>query len=244
MTKIKLIALDMDGTLLNNDHDISGETIEAINYARNKGVKVMIATGRPYSHCHPYAKQLDLDTYIAVSNGAEIWDMDENLLVRKAIHHEKMEQLWQVGERLDLPMWAISTEDVFYRENPPQAFHAETWLKIGYDDLTDEMKDRLLHELQYFEGELELTNSYTHNIEVNKAGVNKADAIRFICDKEDILMEEVLVAGDGLNDRKMIEQAGIGIAMGNAQDVLKQVADDVTGTNDEHGVAAMIRKYI
>lgn len=244
MKKIKLIALDMDGTLLTNDHQIAAETIKAINYAREKGVKVILATGRPFNECILYARQLKLEDYIIVSNGAEIWDMDEQLIERTMIEQPLIEQLWDIGNRLQVDMWLISSEKVYYSNNPPVDFSTEKWLKIGYAHLDQRSKETVLKELAYFQDDLEISNSYRDNIEVNGKGIHKANAIQQVCEREGILMDEVLVAGDGLNDAKMIQQAGIGVAMGNGQDAIKQIADFVTDTNENHGVAKAIYRYI
>lgn len=244
MKTIKLIALDMDGTTLTNDKQIAPETFDAIQYAKSKGIKVMIATGRPYQECYPFAKQLQLEDYLIVSNGAEIWDMNEKLIERSEMDQQLIEKLWRIGENHQAPMWVISTEKVHYSNNPPIDFSIEKWLKIGYAYLDKLTKSEIMKELAYFEDALEITNSYVDNIEVNKKGINKATAIKKICDEEGILLEEILVAGDGLNDEKMIIQAGIGVAMGNGQEVIKQIADYVTDTNENHGVAKAIYKFV
>lgn len=244
MKKIKLIALDMDGTLLTNDHRIAEETTQAINYAREKGVKVILATGRPFDECYPYANQLKLEDYIIVSNGAEIWNMDAQLIERTIMEQNLIEKLWDIGNRLQVDMWLISNEKVHYSNNPPVDFSKEEWLKIGYAHLNQMNKESVLQELAYFQKDLEISNSYIDNLEVNKKGINKANAIEKVCKREGILMDEVLVAGDGLNDEKMIQQAGIGVAMGNGQEAIKQIADFVTETNENHGVAKAIYKFI
>lgn len=244
MNKIKLIALDMDGTLLKNNHEIANETMEAIQFARDKGVKVIIATGRPLQQCMPYAKKLQLENYVIVSNGAEIWNMEEELVERSLMEQSLLENLWNIGEELQTDMWAISTDKVFHSDEPPIDFSQHQWLKMGYAHLDEQTKQEVMAKLQYFHDKLEISNSYIDNIEVNVHGINKASAIQKVCEMEDIFMEEVLVAGDGLNDQKMIEQAGIGIAMGNGQEAIKQIADYVTTTNEEHGVAKAIYKYI
>lgn len=244
MNKIKLIALDMDGTLLNHQHEIAQETVEAINYARKKGVKVIIATGRPFNECYPYAKQLNLEDYIIVSNGAEIFNMKKQRIDQTIMEQHLIEKIWGIGEELQTDMWLISSEKVYYSNEPPTDFANEQWLKIGFANLDKQAKQSVLAQLQYFHDQLEISNSYEDNIEINKIGVNKAEAIRKVCEREGLFMEEVLVAGDGLNDEKMIQQAGIGVAMGNGQEAIKQIADYVTATNEENGVAKAIFRFV
>src|SRR5699024_9518126 len=192
MNKIKLIALDMDGTLLTNNHEIAPKTIEAIHYAKAKGVKVILATGRPLSTCFPYAQELQLEDYVIVSNGAEIWDMKKELIERSVMRQDLIEKLWSIGETLQADMWLISTEDFYLSSNPPKNFKDEEWLKIGYGHLEEQKKEAILAELQYFHDEIEISNSYPDNLEINKKGINKAEAILKVCQRESILMEEVL----------------------------------------------------
>jgi Cof subfamily protein (haloacid dehalogenase superfamily) len=89
---------------------------------------------------------------------------------------------------------------------------------------------------------LELTNSLPTNVEANPAGVSKAAALHFLCERMGITMEEVMAVGDSLNDIKMIQASGVGVAMGNAQEAIKNVADFVTDTNNNNGVAKAIER--
>src|SRR5699024_11884340 len=132
MNKIKLIELEMDGTLLKNNDEVAKETVEGINFAREKGVKVIIATGSPFQGCMPYAKKLQLEDYVIVSNGAEIWSMEDKLIKRSLMEQSLLENLWEIGEDLQTHMWAISTEQVFHSHEPPINFSDHQWLKMGY----------------------------------------------------------------------------------------------------------------
>src|SRR5699024_9311056 len=104
MNKIKLIELEMDGTLLKNNDEVAKETVEGINFAREKGVKVIIATGSPFQGCMPYAKKLQLEDYVIVSNGAEIWSMEDKLIKRSLMEQSLLENLWEIGEDLQTHM--------------------------------------------------------------------------------------------------------------------------------------------
>jgi hypothetical protein len=91
---------------------------------------------------------------------------------------------------------------------------------------------------------LEITNSHPCNLELNPKGISKASGMRKVCELLGITMSEVVAMGDSMNDLSMIRAAGLGVAMGNAQDGVKAAADLVTATNDEHGVAKVIREYV
>lgn len=244
MSKIKLIALDMDGTLLNDEGHITDYTKTTIKKVLNKGVEVVLCTGRPFSLCHPYGEELGLSSYLIVSNGAEIWNMEQKLIERQTMDPVLMQKLWSIGDEVDTHMWFVTTDDVFHKDNRPHDFTKYDWLKMGYGDLTEDTKKLIMNELSQISNQLEITNSFPTNIEVNQVGINKAEAIKAICQRESLSMDEVMVVGDGGNDLKMIQQAGIGVAMGNAQGMIKAAADFTTVTNNEHGVAKAIEQFI
>ena len=239
---IKLIALDMDGTLLNSDQEVSDYTKEVIQKALDKDVHVVLSTGRWLKSCYPYAEELNLNSYLVTVNGGEIWTMDMELLDRHLLPAEKVEKMWHIGKEVGVHMWMMATNEAF-RNTPPDDFYHYDWLKFGCHSLEQEKLDKMIEELSYIEG-LELTNSMPTNVEANPAGVNKAAALKKVCKEIGITMDEVMACGDSLNDIKMIQEAGIGVAMGNAQEAILKAADVVTETNDRDGVALAIEKYV
>lgn len=244
MNKIKLIALDMDGTLLNDDGVVSDYTKKVLTKVLERGVHVVLTTGRPLALCHSIGVELGLPSYIIVSNGAEIWTMQEELLRRKTMDTQMVQRLWEVGKALELHMWTVATDEIYHDSTGPDDFNAHEWLKIGYGRLDKEQKQQLLDKTAGDIPNIEVTNSALTNIEMNAAGVNKADALRFICNKIGISMKQVIAMGDSLNDLKMIEECGIGIAMGNGQKLIKDIADYTTDTNNNNGVAKAIEKFV
>lgn len=243
MSKIKLIALDMDGTLLNDDGEVTPYTHDVIQQALQRGVEIVLSTGRPLPLCATFSEELNLSSYIITSNGAEIWTSDHEIIERYPLNAEKIETLWQLGNERNLHMWLVATDQIFVNARRPEKFADHEWLKIGYGNLTEATKTDLLNELNNFK-DIEITNSSLTNIEINKFGINKAYAIETICKRMDITMDEVMAVGDSLNDFKMIEQAGIGVAVKNAQRLILETADFVTDTNNENGVAKAIEKYV
>lgn len=243
MAKIKLIALDMDGTLLNDDGVVTPYTHDVIQKALQQDVQVVLSTGRPLLMCSSYAEELQLTSYIITSNGAEIWTVDHKLIERHPLDARKVQALWELGNEKELHMWLVAADQVFRNAKRPEDFTNHEWLKMGYGNLTEPLKKYLLDQLKN-EKELEITNSSLSNLEVNKSGVNKANAIQSICKRLGISMEEVMAVGDSLNDLKMIEQAGIGVAVENAQQLIIESANYVTTTNNDNGVAKAIERYI
>nr|WP_077624310.1 Cof-type HAD-IIB family hydrolase [Sediminibacillus massiliensis] len=239
---IKLIALDMDGTLLNSKEEISEANRIAITEAREQGVEVVLSTGRHRLSCQEYAKSLGLNSYLITVNGSEVWTSTGELVTRQSLHIETIQKLVDLNERYGTSAWMASTEQVFRGEFPEKLDEHE-WLKVGIDIDDIEVKERILKELEEDEL-LELSNSHPMNIEINAVGINKARALEKICGYLDITLNEVMTVGDSLNDIKMIQEAGLGIAMGNAQEEVKEAARWVTSTNEEDGVAKAINHWI
>lgn len=242
MKEIKLIALDMDGTLLNDELEVPERNREAIKKALDKGVEVVISTGRGFNACYPYAVDLQLPSYLISANGAEIWTMEKELLQRSGLETEMMKKLYNIATQVGVGMWMISTEGAFREELPTDLENYE-WLKFGCHTEDEKKLDILVKEFSQYE-ELELSNSLPTNIEVNAKGVSKAKALNFLCELIGITMDNVMACGDSLNDIKMIQEAGIGVAMGNAQEAIKNVADYQSVTNNEGGVAEAIEHFI
>jgi len=232
----------MDGTLLNDEGEVPKRNREAIEQALKKDVHVVLSTGRGFDLCYPHAVDLQLPSYLIAANGAEIWTMDKKLLQKRTLATEMIERLYNLGVQAGVGMWMISTEGAF-QEKLPDDFMNYEWLKFGCYSTDQKKLDILVEEFSKYE-ELELANSLPTNIEVNAKGVSKAAALEFLCERIGITMEEVMACGDSLNDLKMIQAAGIGIAMGNAQDAIKQVADFETVSNNEGGVGEAIERFV
>jgi 5-amino-6-(5-phospho-D-ribitylamino)uracil phosphatase len=240
--EIKLIALDMDGTLLNNKHEVTSENRRAIKEALDKGIYVVLSTGRSLLTCREHADALELNSYLVTVNGSEIWDHNRELVERNFVKPELIHWMWELTQQHNSKFWAISTERNWFNEMP-EDIHSVEWLKFGFNFDDDETRETVFQKL-HEKGEFELSNSTPKNIEVNPAGINKAKGLKVVCERLGIEMENVMSCGDSLNDLAMIKESGIGVAMGNAQDVVKEAADWVTASNEEHGVALAIRKFV
>lgn len=239
---IKLIALDMDGTLLNSEGAVSDFTREKISQALANGVQVVLSTGRWLGSCYSYAESLHLSSYLITCNGGEIWTIDKELKERHLLDPERVHMMWEFAVDLDVNIWMISTDQVWYGTRPDD-FSSHEWLKFGCDSNDNDKLDMIVKEFSHYD-DLELTNSLPMNIEVNPKGVSKASALQSVCREIGITMENVMAAGDSLNDIKMIQESGIGVAMGNAQEAIKNVADYVTTTNNQNGVGKAIEKFV
>jgi Cof subfamily protein (haloacid dehalogenase superfamily) len=263
MTEKHLIALDLDGTLLTDDKIISPKTKEVLTKAKQAGHIVMIATGRPYRSSEMYYRELELNTPIVNFNGAFTHHpLDQSF----GFYHEPLDvnvakeivdacrsfQFYNIiAEVMDDVYFHYHDEkilDIFRFGNP----------KITTGDLAHFLKDsptsmlihteedqlkRIRDHLSEVHAEKIEQRSWAapwHVIEIIKSGLNKAVGLKKAADYYGIPVDRVIAFGDEDNDLEMIEFAGHGIAMGNAIDQLKTIANDVTLTNEEDGVAVYL----
>ncbi|WP_099330869.1 Cof-type HAD-IIB family hydrolase [Priestia aryabhattai] len=240
--EFKLIALDMDGTLLNDQQEISEENRAAIAKAQEQGVDVVLSTGRSLLTCREYAQSLQLSSYLITVNGSEIWDESGQLVERKLIDASHIEKMWNLTQEHKLNFWAVTTDKV-WRDEFPEDIASQEWLKFGYDIPDDALREEVLKQIAGI-SDFEISNSSLTNLEINALGINKAKGIMTVCERLGISMDEVIAMGDSLNDMAMIEAAGCGIAMGNAQEAVKEAADWVTDTNVNNGVAKAISHWV
>jgi 5-amino-6-(5-phospho-D-ribitylamino)uracil phosphatase len=240
--EIKLIALDMDGTLLNANDEVSAENRKAIKAAKDKGVEVVLSTGRSRVTCWEHTESLELNSYLITVNGSEIWGPNGELIERVLIETDVVQWMWNLSQIHQTKYYATSCQQ-YWRNKRPEKMSDHEWLKFGFDTEDDTIRETILKDLKA-KGNLEISNSSLTNIEVNAIGINKAKGIQKVCGLLGISMENVMAIGDSLNDLSMIKECGLGVAMGNAQDIVKEVADDVTDSNINDGVAKAIQKWI
>lgn len=240
----KLLALDMDGTLLDGNKEISPENRRWIRKARESGVAVCLATGRGRHTLMPYYRELELDGYPFVAvNGGEVWRDGETLVSRKSLDPSLNRRFLDVAAASGAWYWAYGPDGYLTKDNWKSGFETEQWQKFGF---YTEDRDALAWIVQQVSamGPLELSNSDPNNVEVNPPGVTKASGLREVCRILGCRMEETIAIGDSLNDLAMIREAGLGIAMGNAQETVRQAADEIVANNEEDGVAMAIRRFI
>jgi len=244
MGQYKLLALDLDGTLLNETGVISDTNAEWVKRAVEAGVTVCVSTGRGFPSALPIVEQLGLDTPMITVNGGEIWTKPHSIHRRTLLDTEKVMKLHALAERYpEVWYWAYSTEDIYNKEKWAGDTSASKWLKFGYYTEDVAALKEILNEVRTMDG-LELSNSSPFNIEINPIGVSKASGLLEVCRMKGFDMSEVVSVGDSLNDIAAIRASGLGVAMGNAQEEVKLAANVVTGTNQEHGVAQAIQQYV
>ena len=240
----KLLALDLDGTLLNDRSEISETNAKWVKRAADAGITVCVSTGRGFVSALPFAEQLGLETPMITVNGGEIWTKPHSIHKRTLLAADKVMKLHAIAERHgEAWFWAYTTQEIYNKERWVDDTPSHDWLKFGFYTEDTKMLGSILEQVRSIEG-LELSNSSPYNIEINPEGVSKASALLEVCRMLGFEMSEVVAVGDSLNDIAAIREAGLGVAMGNAQDEVKAAADVVTGHHQEDGVAQVIQNYV
>lgn len=243
MTHWKLIALDLDGTLLNEEGSISDENRKGILQARKAGIEVTIATGRPARLIYPYINQLQLTAPFVAANGSEVWTADGRLLERHTLKPADVSFLYDIALEFGTRYYSSVAGHVFPPGTFPEKIEDHQWLKFGFQSEYPGLIERIGKRLADY-GRLEITSSGPTNVEVNPEGISKATGLQTVCRYLGIDRRAVVAIGDGLNDVAMMRWAGLGIAMGNAHEEVKAVAGQVTVHHQEHGVARAIEHIL
>lgn len=263
--KYKLVAMDMDGTLLNSKRSITVDTLFAIKDAMKKGVKFTISTGRPLLGIKKYLEILDLgDTPVITYNGANVVNpITEEILFSKDLISSDARKIYELGSKIDvlIVVWSNNTlyANMFderlesYRSlsgaTPVLITDFEEIIKQGITKIlwsgTESLIAKYKEELKNedFKNTTFVTSQPIF-LEFFNKDVNKGVSLDFIAKSCGIKQEEVVAVGDGLNDYEMIEYAGLGVAMGNACEEIKKIANHITRTNDEDGIADVIYEKI
>lgn len=243
MGKYKLVALDMDGTLLNEEKLISSPNRKAILDAIEAGVTVIFSTGRGVQSAMPYVEELGLQSPIVTVNGGEVWKQPGELLKRNILSTDLVRRLHEIAVKHHTWWWAYAVEGMFNTEKWAEDIEIMEWLKFGFYTEDIDVLGEVRSIVEAWD-EFEITNSHPCNIELNPKGISKASGVEEVCKLLGIRMSEVIAMGDSENDIAMIRSAGLGVAMGNAQDGVKLIADITTVSNEEHAVARIINDYI
>ena len=292
----KLIAIDIDGTLLKDDKTISNSTIKAIKEASAKGVKIVLSTGRPIQGLEKYAKQLNItsnDDYGIACSGAFVQCLGtKEVLFESTLTYDDMQYLYNVAKQLKITLNILLQKEALILTptlnitTQLEALLSDLNMKIV--DFTTLSKNIIINRAVYINENLhfkehlvgvikrnnykltipeisngndslvldkentpnELFNKFTilrpsyNTLEILSKGVTKGTGIQLLAEKLGIDKEEVICIGDSGNDIDMINYAGLGVAMGNATTQIKEVADFVTLSNEEDGVAHVINKFI
>lgn len=266
---IKLIAIDLDGTLLTDDKKISDRNKEILTKAKNQGVKVVICTGRPLISIHGYLDRLDLrdagDFSITFNGGAvQKNDTGEELLACP-LSLEEVQKMAKIMTELDLPLDIISNDtciniptsksrkSIYQSINPILKYVTIEAADLDKETIFNKMVvaadvDYLDEQLKSLPkeayAEFNIMKSRDNLLEIIRPDVSKANGIDLLAKELGIKQSEVMALGDEENDESMIAYAGMGVVMANGNEELKKIAQFVTKSNEEDGVAYAVEKFV
>ncbi|WP_456695169.1 HAD family hydrolase [Aeromicrobium sp. P5_D10] len=255
----RLIALDVDGTIVDGLNEMSAAVRESVRALRDSGIEIVISTGRAIPGVLNTTGKLGFtDGYAVASNGAIVFAYDP-IEILHAVTFDASDAVRRVMEYVPDAIVAVEEIGVGFRVNRPfpdgevsgqfivedvESLIAEpvTRVVIRSTDHTAEEFSAIVDDLgltgtNYFIG-------YSAWLDLAPDGVSKASGLEFICNRLDIAQADVLAVGDGNNDLEMLEWAGRGVAMGHAPEALKKVADAVTGSIEEDGLLDELRRYL
>ncbi len=260
---IKLIATDLDGTLLRQDKLISSRTLQALERAKALGAMLVLVTGRPPRTFLPIARELGVSGLAICSNGAIIYDLDQEAIIQHAPIAPAVAARLIVALRqavpgiyfaLELGLRAGREPDYVAQQLTPSqdgiligdalALCTEPVTKLiaRHQDFGADALIEAVHEVA--NGEVLATHSGFAFVEISAAGVHKGWALETLCAKLGIRAEEVIAFGDMPNDLPMLAWAGHGVAVANAHPEVLQQADEITLSHMEDGVAAVLERVI
>ena len=267
--KYKLLVLDVDGTLLNNKKEISPRTLAALLKVQQMGVHIVLASGRPTNGVMPIAEKLELNHYggyILSYNGGKIIDCRTGeTLYQKQLDAQYVPELCAFAAAQNVTIITYNKEGVV-TEHPDDKWALRECFTCklpmtGVDDLAKYVDYPICKMLitldparrdevwatgrQQFDGRIDLYPSSPFFIEAVPLGVAKDGSLAALLERMGLTRDNLMACGDGLNDRSMIAYAGVGVAMQNAEDPVKDCADYVTAADNDHdGVAEAVEKFI
>lgn len=264
VAKIKLVAIDMDGTLLNDQLEVGTRTKKKINELVQKGIYVILATGRTFKAAQHYAIDLELNVPIITYNGALIKNViTEGIIYSSKLDVDTAKKVIQLGEKekiytkvyVDDTLWVeedneeaklfISQHRINYevKGKLSENIDKEPYMVVFKDTIDKISKIREVFAKEELPG-ISHTFSTPYSLEIMSEGVSKQTALQQLATKLGITREEILAIGNSLNDYDMLEWAGHGVAMKNSDKALLDIWNNISEyTNNEEGVAYILDKF-
>jgi len=263
----RLIALDLDDTLLDENSSISHRNKKALQKAMQKGIRITLATGRMFRSTARYARELGIDLPLITYHGALICGLeDKEPCYYRPVEHEVslevVEECQKKGYHVNLYLedslyikehneysryyGTISSVDMVpvgdLREYLQQEKKSPT--KITLIDWEDRLDEWAVHLQEKYRGRLKVMGSLPYFLEITHPGATKGQALELLSQQLHIPRKEIVAFGDSYNDVDMVEYAGLGVAVGNARPPVKEAADLVTSSHSEDGVAEVIENHV
>lgn len=270
---IRLIALDLDGTLLDSQKRLSSRNEKVLMECIRQGIEIVPCTGRIWSGVPSFIREFPGIHYAITTNGAVIEDVANHKVIKETkLSCQKAAQLMELGRKFHT-MYDVYVGTRGFGElrfcGRMDEFGVPPQVQKMLFDTRDFVPDAVAHIMQlgsqaekvnYFFSDMEerkrakaaleargdviISSSFPYNLEINEIGATKGNGILTLAEHLGLDMSQTMGFGDGENDLTMMQMSGIGVAMGNGVDCVKEAADYVTDTNDEDGVAAAIEKLV
>ena len=266
----RLMAIDMDGTLLNSEKKILKETIADLRTAADAGKYLVFSTGRGLAELRDYLEELPFIQYGICISGAFVYDFEKQQVIHsQTLSKDLVDTIMQRG-RPEEPMVHFLTDDKAYMQQSHidhiEDYHMEVYLDL-YERVTEKCKDiyALYSTLDRFEkinfyhrsvasrnrtkerlSDLPVSLTYAEetSLEIVAKGVSKAYGLQKLCAFLDIDPSEAIAIGDAWNDSEILQAAGLPVAMGNAAPEIKKLCPVVVADNNHNGVGEAVRKYL
>lgn len=266
---IKLVAIDVDATLLNSSNELTKYTIDVLKEAIAQGIKIVITSGRPLLGTEAYYKKLGIDhrddQYAINYNGATIRTTSGKMIAETPLSIQDYKDLYELSTKIGIKVHAETADYIYtpYLSVPKYTkFEAKlTNTKTRHVRMQDLKKSDVIAKVMFVDepeiiekAKKELPSWVYERFNVVPSSpiylefidkhVSKGNAVKTLANKLSIDISQVMAIGDQGNDLSMIEAAGMGVAMGNGIDAVKSAAQFVTGTNDDNGAAFAVKKFV
>lgn len=270
----KLVCLDLDGTLLNSKHQISKETLKTLREVERKGVKIAVVTGRAGYDAKYHAELISDQAYYIGSNGSIVGNVSDGIIYQDFMSKEKLLKLLKISIEIGVKPVFFTAEKTIIHSFKDYVMHRTFVGKMNRKFLNNLHfipiakrletfimdKNTAIQKVLFFisnkkrgslaerklrqnnEFELAITSDFCY--EVTAIGMNKSQGIKKLMKHLNIKRENIIAFGDSENDREMLKFVGHGVAMGNAPIKIQSIADTITNTNDQDGVAKVLKKEI
>ena len=286
----KLVAIDLDGTMLNSYGEVTENTSKTIKKVIESGADVIIASGRPIDSIKQIAKEIGSTKYFIAGNGALVYDIQKDeVIYEKYMSKEKVLEIIKICEENSINYNVYTDKTIlattlkynvlyYHKENLKKPEDKKTKISIinnMYEYIENDENSRFLkitvcdenkfvfnsiirklkeiRDIEVLEvshmakkmirqGTEEFSVEYFYT-EISRANVDKWNAIEFLAEKMGINQDEIMAIGDNINDKEMIEKAGLGVVMANSTPVVVNIANEVTAGNNDEGVAKILQKH-
>lgn len=265
---IKLVAVDIDGTLVNSQKHITPAVFQAVQEAKKAGVKIVITTGRPLSGVQSLLQELQLtdpEDYVITFNGGLVQDTSsQEDVLKETLTYQDYMDIEYLARQLAIPMHAstkkgmftanrnigkytiyeasLVSSPLFYRT--PEEMKEEEIIKVMLVDEPEILDQAITHIPKEFFERFNIAKSAPFYLEITPKTANKGKAVCRLAEALGLTMDQTMAIGDEENDRSMLEVVGHPVVMDNGNPKLKEIAKSITKSNDEDGVAHAIREWV